>query len=276
MSYIEFAAAVQAKLIDPITNVPLFNRRQTSGILSAALRAAPNALTAARNIARSFSRNGYLISPGDQNIVDFVEAGLLHNFPSTDIQYASYLLRAEVIHSDYLALLGAAIAPALVPNPVDFWNGVLPQDRRDHILDGHVYVVAATGLIRATGLHHARGTGRVTGIVRPPNGYEVYEATVEILDAGGRYVAKTNNHGTSTIFPDTWTQARVIADLYHGFLNRVPYAGGIGPGAWGGPAGAICRTWEGTSTTGYTIQGYELQAAPAIPFGLVRSGFPLY
>src|SRR5947209_11665 len=100
MSYNEFAGAIQAELVDPITGAPLFNRRQANGILSSALKGAPNSVAAARNIAGSFSRRGYLVSPGDQRVVDFVEAGLLHHFLVGDIQYASYLLRAEASHSD--------------------------------------------------------------------------------------------------------------------------------------------------------------------------------
>ena len=200
-SYNELAAAVQ----NPDTGAPEMSRRQTSGILSSALRLGGTAEGAAQRIVQSFEQRGRPLTtalPGtigvnDQRVANFVEAGLQGHFTPDEVRQASFTVRATAMQAAYTA----ANPGAAVPGPQQFLTSVFPARSQEHVLNGNVNPAGT----HASGLHHLGGTGRLLpgpgAIIQPPNAQGVYEAQVQILNAAtGAYVSKTNNGGVSTLF----------------------------------------------------------------------------
>jgi hypothetical protein len=123
----------------------------------------------------------------------------------------------------------------------EFYYSILGANRRQHILNGDVVGGAPRGW-------HSRQGGvsppnrRIIG--RPTNrrGDGAYHASgIRMVDpATGAWVIKPTG---STFFPDSWSHARILAEMYSAYKNA-RYVPGTG------------NTWEGISRSGLRISMY--------------------
>lgn len=77
----------------------------------------------------------------------------------------------------------------------------------------------------------------------------VYEAKISVFDPNtGKYIAKTNNKGASTMFPQNWTADRIKVEVQHAYTNKRPHSD---------PVKAERGMWEGTTYSGVKVEGYR-------------------
>ena len=63
----------------------------------------------------------------------------------------------------------------------------------------------------------------------------------------GSFVAKSNNSGKSTMFPDTWSDARVKVEVDKAYQNRITHPD---------PQKASRGMWYGRTPSGVAVEGY--------------------
>lgn len=118
--------------------------------------------------------------------------------------------------------------------PRQFYRDILPRDRRRHILFGDVDPRGHAG----GGHHTAGGTVRITAKLNRRNRYGAYTANVEIYQGRRIWVPKRR---ISTMFPDSWSQGRVMTEIYSAYLRRARV-----PGTY--------NAWVGRSRSGMRIR----------------------
>lgn len=69
----------------------------------------------------------------------------------------------------------------------------------------------------------------------------------------GRWVKKVSNNGENTMFPKDWDAQRVQAEIESAWAKRVPHIDGTK------------GKWEGLSSSGVKMEGYESPRATAYP-----------
>jgi RHS repeat-associated protein len=110
--------------------------------------------------------------------------------------------------------------------------------------DGHVL----SGELKANGSvvgGHSKASGNVRvvpGTASQPNANGVYEAIIEVRDPSNpnSWVAKTNNNGKSTMFPDSWSADRIKVEVDMAYKSRT----------------VIGNRWEGVTPSGVKVRGY--------------------
>jgi len=134
----------------------------------------------------------------------------------------------------------AALNVHLVSAPID-WDG--------HILAGEV---KSNGKVVGG---HSIVSGKVRivpGTASPPNQHGVYSAKIEVPHPSipGQWLAKTNNNGVSTLFPDDWTADRIKVEVDAAYNNRV-----VSGNQWTGmtPSGIVVKGWLLPKTTVYPV-----------------------
>jgi hypothetical protein len=100
----------------------------------------------------------------------------------------------------------------------------MTQERRDHVMNGHL-TYTKDGKLTTSGFHHRPGgvtpNGRRIKDVRPHGTNGVYSADVAIVhpDDPNKLVLKSGN-GRSTFFPDKWSADEVDEAISDAFKNR--------------------------------------------------------
>jgi hypothetical protein len=90
---------------------------------------------------------------------------------------------------------------------------------------------------RLVGLHHLPSSpGASVVVTKPPNKYGVYDAIVTVNHNGVSYTKP------STMFPDKWSQERIMSEVNYAWKNAKHTKG---------------NTFEGTTNTGFKIRFYE-------------------
>lgn len=156
-----------------------------------------------------------------------------------------------VLEGQSLAAKGAAKAakaPAPPPKPTPPAakpTPPLPADKiqvdADHILDGEVKNKGGTNV--AQGYHLESGdvkTARIVdGTKSKPDARGVYTAQVQVQDANGTWITKSQ---PSTFFPENWTPEQAEREIREAYAN----SGTVDAGG----------AWTGKSSSGMTIKGY--------------------
>ena len=107
---------------------------------------------------------------------------------------------------------------------------------------------------KVTGGHTTlNGDVRVTEVIAGPDANGVYIARVEMKTPDGRWVEKVSNNGENTMFPRDWDVQRVQAEIESAWAKRVPHIDGTK------------GKWEGLSSSGVKMEGYESPRATAYP-----------
>lgn len=115
--------------------------------------------------------------------------------------------------------------------------------------DGHVLSAEIKSNGNVVG-GHSTATGEVQvipGTASAPNAQGVYSAKIEVADPNnpGQFLPKTNGYpsGTSTMFPDNWSAARVKVEVDAAFQSRTPVPGKP-------------NMWQGVTPSGVKVEGY--------------------
>ncbi|MNM39923.1 Ribonuclease [compost metagenome] len=82
----------------------------------------------------------------------------------------------------------------------------------------------------------------IPGTVSPPNAQGVYSAKIQVADPNnpGQFIAKSNNGGISTLFPDSWTANRIKVEVDAAYQNRT----------------IVGNKWSGMTPSGVRVEGY--------------------
>lgn len=135
-----------------------------------------------------------------------------------------------------------------VTAPIDFDGHILNAEikRNGNVVGGHSI---------------ASGNVKVLERIGQPDKNGVYEAKIAIADPSnpGKYLAKSNNQGRSTMFPDSWTASRLKVEVDAAYKNRVlhPDPQKAAKGMWYGktPSGVIVEGYTQPNTTVYPLYG---------------------
>lgn len=140
----------------------------------------------------------------------------------------------DVLAADRIGPLDQNTAAALkigrVTAPIDF--------------DGHIFSAEIKANGNVVG-GHSIVTGNVQvipGTATAPNAQGVYSAKIQVADPKnpGQFLPKTNNGGISTLFPDSWSPARIRFEVDAAFQNRT----------------IVGNKWTGTTPSGVRVEGY--------------------
>jgi uncharacterized Zn-binding protein involved in type VI secretion len=140
----------------------------------------------------------------------------------------------DVLAANFIGPLDQNSAAALkigrVTAPIDF--------------DGHIFAAEIKANGNVVG-GHSIVTGNVQvipGTATAPNAQGVYSAKIQVADPKnpGQFLPKTNNGGVSTLFPDSWSAARIKVEVDAAFQNKT----------------IIGNKWTGTTPSGVRVEGY--------------------
>ncbi|MBH3404646.1 EndoU domain-containing protein [Pseudomonas glycinae] len=87
----------------------------------------------------------------------------------------------------------------------------------------------------------------------PPDRFGVYEATVQARDPNNpnRWLTKTSNQSVNTMFPASWDEARIVAEV---------------DAAWNSPAKVVNGdVWRSTTPSGVRVRGYTTPRTTVFP-----------
>ncbi|WP_223449907.1 MULTISPECIES: hemagglutinin repeat-containing protein [unclassified Pseudomonas] len=124
----------------------------------------------------------------------------------------------------------ASLSVSKVTAPIDFDGHIIKAEVKPNgnVVGGHS---TATGDVRV-----------VPGTASSPNAQGVYTARIQVADPAnpGQFLAKTNNGGFSTMFPDSWTADRIKVEVDGAFKNKT----------------VVGNKWSGTTSSGVRVEGY--------------------
>jgi hypothetical protein len=133
---------------------------------------------------------------------------------------------------------------------VTTWTKTTPAINETHLFDGYVNRKGDPVGFHSRPGGRDPGMARVTSVIDPPNKAGVYNARIEILASGRRWLSKQ-----STFFPDKMTRGQVIQAVLHAYQHKT--------------SGNSVK-FSGPSGKGFTIQGYLLTD------GRINTAFPVY
>lgn len=127
-----------------------------------------------------------------------------------------------------------------VTAPIDFDGHILSAEVKPNgnVVGGHS---TATGKVRV-----------IPGTSSAPNAQGVYKAKIEVPSPNnpGQFLPKTNNGGSSTMFPDAWSADRVKVEVDAAYKNRKNVVG---------------NTWQGITPSGVKVKGYLMPKTTVYP-----------
>ncbi|WP_157469452.1 polymorphic toxin-type HINT domain-containing protein [Gemmata sp. SH-PL17] len=211
-----------------------------------------------------------------------------------DYADATFAPRAERMYQEWLAgpqqvsEFLAARGETTIPTPAEFLQ--MMSIRREHILHGEVHIIrlssgspapngfyavpgAPSGTFyRATGFHHTEAGGAMMTRRSGPNAEGITEATAMMPGPDGYLYGKTNNVGVaglppglSTFFPSSWSQGRVLAEIYFAYIGSFRTSSGYN--SLGLPNWSPSK-WQGFTTNGAIIEGIYSAANSSPGHGL--------
>ena len=150
----------------------------------------------------------------------------------------------DALASDFVGPLDlntrATLNVSTVTAPIDFDGHILSAELKanGNVVGGHSI---ASGDVKI-----------VPGTASQPNAQGVYQAQIMVPDPAnpGQFLPKTNNGGVSTMFPDSWSAARVKVEVDFAYQNRT-----INGNIWTGvtPSGVVVKGYINPKTTVYPI-----------------------
>lgn len=127
------------------------------------------------------------------------------------------------MHNFLVGDAGVAVYNGCIDDLFDLHKTLFKNtDDEVHILLGNI----KNG--KAGGVHHKSAIDSGSARVRPgttkskPNQHGVYEAHIDIKDASGNYIPKTE---VSTFFPDSWSEMQTLENIQHAWENSTKVVG---------------------------------------------------